>query len=455
MFFKIPETHKSQVLVQDFDGLSVPDYFSELGLSGYLLKELWDSEAPSRTPLYQSVVWEPDATADPLTDYNRQLIQNQDLTPPDKRPTHLTINLDQLSHNLALIKQKVGRRKIMILLKANAYGHGLIPTAQHFAQQQVDYFGVALLEEGLQLRQAAIETPILVLGGITPRQIPLFIHHNLTLTASSIEKLHAIEQTAVALQKRATVHLKIDTGMERIGIHYYSAEELLKATLTLTMVDVEGIFSHFANSDSTDLSYAHQQLERFHNVLKFYPDHNLPFPIRHIANSGAILQLPESYLDMVRSGILTYGLYPSPETPQTIPIKPALTWKSEVVYFKVVQPHHPISYGSTWQSDKMTRVVTIPVGYGDGYFRAMSGQAQVLIGGKKYPVVGRICMDLIMVNIGEASAYNGDEVILLGNQQQESLTAEQLADWANTIPYEIYTNINGRVPRYYLTPNQS
>jgi alanine racemase len=215
-------------------------------------------------------------------------------------------------------------------------------------------------------------------------------------------------------------------------------------------VDVEGIFSHLANADSADLSDARLQLERFQEVLQFYERHSLPMPMRHIANSAAVLQLPESYLDMVRPGIMLYGVYPSPETQRTVAVQPALTWKSRVVYFKVVKSGHPVSYGSTWASDHDVRVVTVPVGYGDGFFRSMSNRAQVIIRGKKYRQVGTICMDQLMVNIGWDSAYNGDEVILLGESGGERVTVEDLAEWAGTIPYEILTNINTRVPRIYV-----
>ena len=220
-------------------------------------------------------------------------------------------------------------------------------------------------------------------------------------------------------------------------------------------VEVEGIYSHFANADSSDLTHARLQMERFNDVLRFYERHSLAPPLRHIANSAAVLQLPESYLDMVRPGILFYGVYPSAYVPHTVAVRPALAWKSRVVYFKVVRPGHPVSYGSTWQSDHPVRIVTVPVGYGDGYFRRMSNQAQVIIHGKKYPQVGRICMDQMMVNIETDSAFNGDEVILLGESEGLSIPAEDLAEWAGTIPYEILTNINTRVPRIYTREEEN
>jgi alanine racemase len=366
------------------------------------------------------------------------------------RSTYVEVNLAQLSRNLQAIRQKVSPAGVMIILKANAYGHGLVEVAKYL-DRQVDYIGVAVLEEGILLREQGVQTPILVLGGIWGDQIPGYITHDLTLTAPSVERLQQIDEAAGALGKKARVHLKIDTGMERIGVHYYNAHTLQEAALNCRHISVEGIFSHFANSDEADLNHARLQLERFNEVLSFYEKHSLPMPIRHMANSGAILQLPESYFDMVRPGILFYGVYPSKEARRTITVQPALAWKSRVVYFKVTRAGHPVSYGSIWQSDHPVRIVTVPVGYGDGYFRRMSNQAQVIIHGKKYPQVGRICMDQVMVNIEQDSAFNGDEVILIGaSESGEQIRAENLAEWAGTIPYEILTNINTRVPRAFI-----
>ena len=224
----------------------------------------------------------------------------------------------------------------------------------------------------------------------------------------------------------------------------------MKPAYIAATCQVEGIFSHFANADATDLSDARLQLEHFQEVLRFYERHGLPVPLRHMANSAAILQLPESYFDLVRPGILLYGVYPSPEVAHTVVVHPALSWKSHVVYFKVILPGHPVGYGSTWQSDHMVRAVTVPVGYGDGYFRSMSHKAQVIIRGKRYPVVGRFSMDQIVVNIEWDSAFNDDEVILVGESGDQCITVEELAGWAGTIPYEVLTNINTRVPRIYV-----
>jgi alanine racemase len=365
------------------------------------------------------------------------------------RPTRVEVDLGQLGRNLQAIRQHVGTAKVMAVVKANAYGHGLVPVAREMVKGGADSLGVALLEEAVLLREAGITAPILVFGGIAETQIPIFIRHDLTLTAPSIDKLNLIDNAAAAMGVTARVHLKIDTGMERLGIHHYSADKLLEASLKVQHVQVEGIYSHFANSDAADLTHAREQLARFQEVLSFYEKRSLPMPQRHIANSGGVLQLPESHLDLVRPGIMLYGVYPSRECARTVSIQPALTWKSHVAYFKVVQPGQPVSYGSTWRSDHPVRIVTVPVGYGDGYFRALSNKGQVLIRGQRHPIAGRVCMDQIMVNLNWGTAYYRDEVILLGKQGEAEISADDLADWAGTISYEVLTNINSRVPRVY------
>ena len=372
----------------------------------------------------------------------------------DMRPTYIEIDVQKLNENLDIIQQhlyKKDKRKvfIMAIIKANAYGHGLVEIARNLEKRQTDYLGVAFLEEGIELRHNGITLPILVLGGILGEQIPQFIDNNLTLTASSIEKFQQIEDYCEKHNTTAKVHLKIDTGMERIGVHYYSAKSLLEIASRSKYVIVEGIFSHFANADDVDMANAKAQLNRFKVVLEEANNIGLSFRYVHLANSGAILQLPESWFSMVRVGILMYGVYPNPHLPKKIPVKPILSWYTKIVYFKVIQPNHPVSYGSTWQSDVQTRLITLPVGYGDGYHRRMSGQAQVILRNRKYSVVGVICMDQMMVNINWDSGYNGDDVVLIGSQGDHMITIEDLAQWSGTISYEILTSINKRVPRRY------
>ena len=365
------------------------------------------------------------------------------------RPTRVEVDLKTLAENFSKIKQQVKNVKVMPILKANAYGHGLLRIEQFFQQLKADYLGVAVVEEGILLREKGINIPILVLGGVWGNQVPLFLKHNLTITASSIDKIKMIDKTAEQMKTKAVVHLKIDTGMERIGVHYYNAEKFLEAAYKCKNIVVEGIYSHFANAEAGDLKHAKLQHERFSEVLTFFDKRSIKSPIRHFANSGAILQLPEANFDMVRPGIMLFGVYPSNAVKKTIEVKPTLSWKSLVVYFKVIKANQPVGYGLTWKTDHDVRAITVPVGYGDGYLRSMNSKAKVLLRGERHPVVGSISMDQIVVNIEQGTAYNGDEVILLGSDGKNSITCEELAEWAGTIPYEILTNINTRVPRVY------
>lgn len=362
------------------------------------------------------------------------------------RPTFLEINLLQLRKNLEAIRARVQPARVMVVLKANAYGHGVDGVAP-FIAPFADFIGVATLEEGIHMRAMIADKPILVMGGTLPEQIPFFPKHDLTLTASSLDLLRAAEQYAESTGQRLRVHLKIDTGMERVGVRDTEAEPFLLEAAQSRHLEVDGIYSHYANSDTTDLTHARLQLERFNEVLHLYEKHSLPTPsIRHISNSGGILQLPESNFDMVRAGIMFYGVYPSLESQRTVDIRPAATWRSRVAYSKVTPPGRPISYGSLWTAERPTRIVTVPCGYADGYFRRSTNQARVLVNGKSYPQVGRICMDQFMVDVGDDAAEVGDPVTLLG----EGIDAYDLAEWAGTNAYEALTNISARVPRVYV-----
>lgn len=373
------------------------------------------------------------------------------MTKLPSRPTYLEVNLLRLKQNLENIRDFVKPAKVMAVLKANAYGHGVDGVAP-FIEPFTDYIGLALVEEGIHLREMGIKKPILIMGGCLPDQVPLFIKNDLILAASTPELLETADQLAGLAGKKLKVHLKIDTGMERIGVHDYESEPFLQQSLACSHLEIEGIFSHFANSETRDLTHARLQLERFYEVLDFYTRHSIPRPpIRHIANSGGILQLPESHFELVRPGVMLYGIYPGREVKRTIDVKPALTWHSKVAYSKITRPGRPVSYGSLWQSETPTRIVTIPCGYADGYFRTMTNKAYVLVNGKKYPEVGRICMDQFMVNLKDDEAIVGDEVILLGEGDTgERIKTEDLADWAGTNEYEVMTNISARVPRIFM-----
>lgn len=362
------------------------------------------------------------------------------------RPTYLEVNLSQLKKNLEAIRAQVAPAKVMPMIKANAYGHGVDGVAP-FIEPYVDYLGVAIVEEGIHLRELGIRKPILVAGGTLPDQVSLFAEYDLTLTGSSIDLLEIAEEVSRATGERIKTHLKIDTGMERVGAREYEAEPLILKSSAYRHIIVEGIYTHFANSESADRTCSNMQLERFLEALDIYQKHSLPVPaLRHVCNSGGILNLPQAYFDMVRPGVLFYGVYPGEEVDRSIEVKPALTWRSHVAFSKRTRPGRPVSYGSLWQPETETGIVTIPCGYADGYFRRMTNRAQVLIHQKRYPQVGRICMDQFMVNVGDDEVNVGDEVILLG----EGIFAEDLALWMGTNEYEVMTNISARVPRVYI-----
>lgn len=368
------------------------------------------------------------------------------------RPTSLQIDLSALVHNFREIQQQVGHSEVMPVVKSNAYGHGLIECSQALEKAGAKFLGVALLEEGIALRNAGLKMPILVLGGIFTDQIQYFLEYDLDLLASSVSKLEAIENIAQQKAKRARVHLEIDTGMERIGVHYYNSATLFEAALKCRHCDVIGVSSHFAKAEDPDLSLNKLQLERFLESLSYLEKRSVPRPLRHIAASGAIMQFPESHLDMVRPGVASYGVAPSLELKGRFNLKPVMKLSSKVVYFKVVRKGAGVSYSHTWQAPLDTRVVTVPIGYGDGYLRNLSNVGQVLIRAKRYPVVGRVCMDQIMVDIGpDGVAYNGDEVVLVGEQGENSISLEELGSWASGgNPREFMVSSNLRVPRKYL-----
>ncbi len=377
------------------------------------------------------------------------------------RPTHLLVNLSQLKRNLDAIRARAAPARVMTVLKANAYGHGVAGVAP-FIAPHTDYIGVATLEEGILLREMGIDRPILVMGGILPDQVPFFLEYDLTLTASHPALLDAAEQAAAQAGRPLRAHLKVDTGMARLGVRLGEAQPFIEHALRLKHVDVEGIYTHFANSEiprahgaahPPHLVTASQQLEQFHAVLALYQKLGTPAPrMRHAANSGALLNYPESFFDMVRPGILFYGVYPGEAVERTVQVAPALTWKSRVVFAKRVAAKTPVSYGSLWRSERETGIATIPCGYADGYFRRMTNQPRVLINGRPYPQVGRICMDQFMLNVGDDPLSVGDEVILLGRAAGGAqVTVEDLAAWAGTNTYEVMTNIGARVPRVFVT----
>ena len=363
-----------------------------------------------------------------------------------QRPTHIEVDVAALRANYRAIRDQVAPAKVMASVKANGYGHGLVTVSRILEEEGIAGLGVAYIEEALELRRAGIKTPVLVFGGLMREQLELYINNDVDLTASSVSKLEYIEATAARLGKRARVHLKIDTGLERIGIHHYSAQSLFDAALSARCCDVAGVYSHFAEVNRNDLSLANLQLERFLTALEYFERRAKAPYLRHIANSGAVLVMPESYLDMVRPGLCLYGVMPDPSFDGALDLKPTLSLKSQVVYFKVVRQGAGVSYGHSWTAPCDTRVVTIPIGYGDGYVRSLSNK--VLVRGQRRPVIGRVCMDQLMVDISPSGeAYNGDEVVLIGRQGDQEIRVEELASLLDTTPHEVLVLLNQRVPR--------
>lgn len=362
----------------------------------------------------------------------------------------MEINLSALRENFRAIRAHVAPAKIMSVVKANAYGHGLTQCARVLAEEGSDYFGVAIVEEGVRLRRAGVSTPILIFGGIFTDQLGVYLDYDLDITASSVEKVRLIDATAAGRGVRARVHIKIDTGMGRIGVRPESAEKLIEETLRARHCELIGVFTHLATADERDQSFTREQLEKFLQVCSYFERRGLPMPQRHVANSAAVLGPPMSYLDMVRPGLALFGVTPAKHLCGVVPLQPVMKVSSRVVFFKVVTTGSTVSYGRTWKAERATRVVTIPVGYGDGYPRALSNRGEVLIRGKRYPIVGRVCMDQIMVSVGDDEAFNGDEVVLIGPQGDANISVEEVSESIGAIPYEILTALNLRIPRTFL-----
>jgi alanine racemase len=376
------------------------------------------------------------------------------------RPTFCQIDLGAYAHNLDEIARAVGTSSVVPVLKAEAYGHTLAAIVPVLVQRRTERVAVAFVEEARSVRALGFTGRIHVLGAAVASQVAAIDDVDIEHTVASIELLHELVE---AVQGRSIrVHLKFDTGMGRLGTLVRDAEPLLVAAASVPNVEVVGVFSHFANADAADLSDAQRQLERFETVIELIDTLGLPRPLLHMANSGAVAQLPDSHLDLVRPGILSYGVYPAPETRRTIDVRPVLSWHTSVVFAKAIERDWPVSYGSTWKPSEPTTVVTLPVGYGDGYRRALSNTAAVLIDGVRRPIRGRVCMDQTVVDMAQSIPpealgqsvvglpFVHRPVVLVGEQGNETITVEELAELSGTIAYEVLTGISGRVPRVTL-----
>lgn len=368
------------------------------------------------------------------------------------RPTYIEINLSAIRHNLEEVRQAVGpERRILAPVKANAYGHGMLQVARTALEAGASMLGVAYLDEAVALRQAGIGAPILIFGSELPENAPEIVHWGLRATLCTYELAKALSQAAVRLRRNAVVHIKVDTGMGRIGLKVEEIREFLRRVLELPGIVVEGIYTHFATADgSGDGEFALAQMEHFRRVVSQLRKEGMELPIAHAANSAAVLRFPSAHLDMVRPGIMLYGLEPFPGASYLADIRPAMTLKSRIVFLKEVPPGASVSYGRTFVAGRRTRIATVPIGYGDGYPRALSNRGKALVKGKRARIVGNICMDQLMLDVTHVEGVRvGDEVVLIGEQGDERITAEELASLAGTINYEIVTSLNGRIPRVY------
>ncbi len=367
------------------------------------------------------------------------------------RPTFAEIDLTAIAQNIQEIKHRVHPAQVMAVVKADAYGHGAIPIAKVALESGASYLGVALIEEGIQLRNHGFLEPILVFSGAFDDQLMDFFKYDLEPTVYTRQIADALSNLAKRFQKPIQVHVKIDTGMGRVGISWESAVSFIEYLSRLDGIQLQGVYTHFATADERDKTYARLQFDRFKNILKQLTEKKIHIPLKHAANSGAILDMPETYLDMVRPGLIMYGYYPSSETTESIPVKPAMTLKSRVSFIKQVPENFSVSYGRKFITSQPTRIATLPLGYADGYNRLLTNKALVTVRGKKFPLVGRVCMDLIMINIGaEDNIQVGDEAILFGSQEDNAFTVREICQSIDTIPYEVTCWISKRVPRVYL-----
>ena len=362
---------------------------------------------------------------------------------------YVVVDLDAIEKNILAVKEKAGV-PVMAVVKADAYGHGAVPVAKHL-EQNVAFFGVSSMDEALELRTAGIEKPILILGHSMPDAYPYAVEKDIRLSIFSLEDAKALSAEALRQGKTARFHFVVDTGMSRIGFQVTEeAADLCAQIAKLPGLFAEGLFSHYATADCADLTRAKEQGERFDRFVEMLKARSVEVPILHLSNSAGIMIFSKSY-QMVRSGIVTYGLYPSDEVdPALLCLKPALSWYSRIAHLKELPAGREISYGGTYVTTKPTRVATLSVGYADGYKRSLSGKFHVLIDGKPAPILGRVCMDQMMVDVTDIPGVTLDSrVVLIGRSEESRITMEEIAETAGSFNYEMTVGIARRVPRYY------
>ena len=365
-------------------------------------------------------------------------------------PVWIEVDLSAVRGNFQQIRRHVPSRvKVLTVIKANGYGHGLLPVAQALSEAGADFLAVASVVEAVALRRSGIGTGILVLGQCLPEEAPLVVEHRLIQAVGDEAVAQALSRSAVRADKPAAVHLKVDTGMGRYGVWHEEAAALLKKIAGLPGVQPQGVFTHLGMAGQS-VEATEGQLSHFSRLLGDLEKEGLPAGLRHAANSVGLIRYPESHWDLVRTGLLVYGCSPI-KGEQPLELKAALSLKSRVRFLKTVAAGRTVSYGGTWKAERPSRVATVPVGYAHGYMRALSNKAELLVRGRRAPVIGRITMEDLMCDVTDIPGVEiGDEAVLIGRQGEERVTAEELARAARTIPYEILVGLSPSIPRLYL-----
>jgi alanine racemase len=367
-------------------------------------------------------------------------------------PAWVEVDLDRLGRNLAAIRGAIGPEcKVLLVVKADAYGHGAVEISRAAVDAGISMLGVATLHEGIELRTAGLNAPIIILSPSLRSEVDEIIEHRLTPCVFNLEFAELLSKRCVAHQVISRVHVEVDTGMGRTGVSDGDAVEFIERLTAMPNLKLEGLFTHFPDADSGNTFFAEGQLRRFQEILEILKRRKIDVPIRHAANSAGILSLPLSALDMVRPGILAYGFYPSARVPRPIPVEGVMSFKSQVVQLRSVPQGRYISYARTFQTTRLSRIAVLPVGYGHGLPWLLSNRGEVLIRGRRAPIVGRVTMDLTMVDATEIPDVSvGDEVVLFGRQQGAEIGLDEVAERAETIPYEILCSMGKRVVRVFL-----
>ncbi len=368
------------------------------------------------------------------------------------RPVCACVNMDSVVFNLRQIRGLLSRTtSIMAIVKADAYGHGAVEVSRAVLEEGVSYLGVAFLDEAIELREAGIDAPILILGYTQPEYADKVIEYGVTQTVYTHELAESLSKSAARVGKPARVHVKVDTGMNRLGVPYRTACRFVEDVFHMRYLEVEGIFTHMSSADEKDKGYTEKQFKRFVNVLDELKKKGVYIPLKHVANSATIIDLPNMQMDMVRLGVALYGLWPSNEVDRSrISLREVMELKTEIVYVKSVPEGEFVSYGRAYRTTRPSRIATVPLGYADGFLRRLSNRAEVLVKGRRVPVVGRVCMDHFMIDVTDVPGVSiGDEVVVFGRQGEEFISIDEVASHLDTINYEVPCLVSKRVKRVY------